>query len=132
MNLEPGTLVVVATGTTARMFKSEGRGKAQSLAAHSHLEPQNLLDDGPAGKRPTESSARETDEATFSKQLANHLNALALRQQYDALVLIADPQTLGEVRRSLHKEVQNRLVAEIAKTLIGHTSEQITKIISAE
>ena len=36
---------------------------------------------------------------------------------FAALVLIADPQTLGQIRPSLHKEVQSRLVCEIAKTL---------------
>ncbi len=130
MNLEPGTLVVVATGATARFFKTEGRGKALSLAAVSHLEPQEVAFDGPAGKRPVYSSPRETAEATFSKHLARHLNAMALRQELSALVLIADPETLGEVRPSLHKEVQQRLVAEVAKTLTGHTTAEITKMLA--
>jgi hypothetical protein len=63
-------LVVVAGGTGARFFRNAGYAHQVSLAAEGELNPTNLLDDGPAGKRPTESSHPETDEATFAKQLA--------------------------------------------------------------
>ena len=63
------------------------------------------------------SSDQETDEATFAKQLANELYRRVHSGNFAALVLIADPQTLGQVRPSLHKEVRDRLVSEMGKTL---------------
>ena len=71
-------LVVVADGTGARFFRNAGHGDTVALAAEGEVTPANLRDDGPAGKRPTESSPQETDEATFAKQLAHELNRRAL------------------------------------------------------
>ncbi len=66
-------LVVVADGTGARFFRNSGHENKVSLSAEGEFNPTNLLDHGPAGKRPTESSNQETDEATFAKQLAKEL-----------------------------------------------------------
>ena len=81
--------------------------------------------DGPAGKRPKESSSKETDEATFAKQLSNELYRRAHSGDFAALVLIADPQTLGQIRQTMHKEVQDRLVAAIGKTLTNASVAEI-------
>src|SRR5688572_13832865 len=72
-------LVVVADGTGARFFRNAGHGNQVSLAAAGELTPTNLLEEGPAGKRPPESSDQETDEATFAKQLAHELYRRAHR-----------------------------------------------------
>lgn len=88
-----------------------------------------LLNEGPAGKRPRESSSQETDEATFAKQLANELYRRVHSGNFAALVLIADPQTLGQIRPSLHKEVQDRLVTEIGKTLTHASIADIQKAL---
>jgi protein required for attachment to host cells len=122
------TLVVVADGTGARFFRNAGDEHKISLLAEGEFNPNHLLDDGPAGKRPTESSPQETDEATFAKQLAHELYRRAHNGDFTALVLIADPQTLGQIRPALHKEVQDRLVAEVGKTL---TKASVTDIQQA-
>ena len=121
-------LVVVADGTGARFFRNTSHENQVSLAAEGEFHPTHLLDDGPAGQRPTESSPQETDEATFAKQLAQELYRRAHRGDFAALVLIADPQTLGQLRPTLHKEVQDRLVSEIGKTL---TKASVTAIQQA-
>jgi protein required for attachment to host cells len=66
-------LIVVADGTGARFFRNSGQENKVSLSADGEFKPTNLLNAGPAGKRPRESSGQETDEATFAKQLANEL-----------------------------------------------------------
>jgi protein required for attachment to host cells len=118
-------LVVVADGTGARFFRNAGHGDTVALSAEGEVTPANLRDDGPAGKRPTESSPQETDEATFAKQLAHELNRRAYRGDFAALVLIADPQTLGQIRPTLHQEVQERLVVEVGKTLTKASVREI-------
>ena len=110
-------LVVVADGVGARFYRNTGNESHITLAADGGLAPSHLNDDGPAGKRPPEWSKQETDEATFAKQLAQELYRRAQSGDFSALVLMADPQTLGQIRPSLHKEVQSRLVVEIDKTL---------------
>lgn len=112
-----GTLVVVADGEGARVFRNIGDDQVLALQQQDLLELMNMNDDGPAGAMPTESTGKQLDEATFAKQLALRLNAAALKNEYAHLVLIADPQTLGHMRPLLHKETQQRTIAEIAKTL---------------
>jgi len=122
--------VVVADGAGARFFRNSGDENRVSLSAEGEFRPTNLLDDGPAGKRPKESTNQETDEATFAKQLANELYRRAHHGDFAALVLIADPQTLGQIRPTLHKEVQNRLVSEVGKTLTKASIADIQKALN--
>jgi protein required for attachment to host cells len=111
-------LVVVADGIGAKFFRhtSSHPGKHE-LTADGIFKPSHLLGDGPAGHRPSEQTHQETAEATFAKQLAHDLYRRAHSGDFTALVLIADPQTLGQIRPLLHKEVQSRVVLEISKTL---------------
>ena len=120
-----GAWIVVADGAGARLFHNVGKGDTVSLKQQQLLEPKDLEDDGPSGKRPPESVGHANDEATFAKQLAHRLNSAALVQQYAALVLIADPQTLGQLRPQLHSETTQRIVAEIAKTYTKMPLEDI-------
>ena len=123
-------LVVVADGTGARFFRNSGQQGKIALSAEGDLKPKHLMNDGPAGHRPPESTAQETDEATFVKQLANELYRRAHRQDFKALVLIADPQTLGEIRPLLHKEVQHLVVGEIGKTFTKASIADIQKALN--
>lgn len=123
-------LVVVADGTGARVFRNRGTGGDVSLHQDKVLEPVDLNDDGPSGNQPEGNTPNQTDKATFAKQLANRLNDGALRNKYDALVLIADEQTLGEMRPLLHKEVQQRLQVELAKNLTNSPVSDIERSLS--
>ncbi len=123
------TLIVVADGTGARFFRNSGQENKVSLSADGEFRPTDLLNAGPAGKRPRESPDQETDEATFAKQLANELNRRALSGNFAALVLIVDRQTLGQIRPALHKEVRSRLVREIGKSLTKAPVADIEKAL---
>ena len=123
-------LIVVADGTSARFFRNAGDESKILLSAEGEFKPTNLLDDGPAGTRPQESSNQETDEAKFAKQLAKEFYRRAHSGNFAALVLIADPQTLGQIRPTLHKEVQDRLVFELRKTLTKASIADIQKALN--
>lgn len=125
-----GTVVVVADGGGARVFRNIGDDKALVLQQQDMLELMNMNDDGPAGVLPAESSGQQINEATFAKQLAIGLNNGALKDQYTHLVLVADPQTLGRMRPLLHKETQQRLIGEIAKTLTNSPLQDIERALS--
>lgn len=118
--------VVVATGAGARTFHVHDG----ALVEGAEWATGDLADDGPSGKSPPDMSPRELNEATFSKLMAEKLYKLAVTQTFDKLILIADPNTLGEMRPLLHLEVKNRLVLEQAKTLTNSSVADIEKSIA--
>jgi protein required for attachment to host cells len=123
-------LIVVADGVGARFFRNAGEDFKVSLKASGEFKPSHLNNEGPAGHRPPESSKQETDEATFAKLLAHELYRRAHSGDFAALVLIADPQTLGQIRPVLHKEVQDRMLLELHKTLTKASMSDIEKALS--
>ncbi len=124
-------LVVVTDGAGARFFRNTGNALNIELSAEGDLKPSNLPGDGPSGGRPVEQSHQETDEATFAKQLAKELYRRAHSGDFAAIALIADPQTLGQIRPLLHKEVQERMTAEVGKTLTKASIADIQKTLHA-
>ena len=61
------------------------------------------------------------------------LNAKAIAGEIEALLIIADPKTLGEMRQHYHTELTKRVIGEIAKTLTGQPTKAIeTAIIAAD
>jgi protein required for attachment to host cells len=47
------------------------------------------------------------------------------------LVLAADPKTLGQIRQHSHKELQSRIVGELAKDLVNSPISAIEKALAA-
>jgi protein required for attachment to host cells len=123
-------LIVVADGRGARVFRNKGTARSLALHQEDLMELMNSNDDGPAGAVPPETGGKELDEATFAKQLAQCLNDGALNHRYQHLVLVADPQTLGQIRPLLHEEVRARLQVELAKTLTNSPVEDIQRALS--
>ncbi|KIZ46414.1 MULTISPECIES: host attachment family protein [Rhodopseudomonas] len=123
------TLVVVADGGGAMLLRNSGKGGQIELREESRLAPNELLNDGPSGSRPEEQTESQTDEATFAKQLTQTLNKMRLGGEFDKLVLIADPQTLGQMRPIMHKTVEAALISSLAKDLTNHSFEDIAKAI---
>ena len=125
------TLIVVGTGEGANFYRNAGKRGELKLQHSKDLEPGDLADQGPAGKQPPDVSAKESMEATFAKILANHLYDLAQQYKFDKLILVLDPDTLGEVRPSLHVSVTDKIMLELPKTLINSPTDQIEKSILA-
>jgi protein required for attachment to host cells len=128
-NVPAGTLVVVADGMKARMFRNVGDGNALQLRQHEMMQADDIPLQGPSGVAPNQQSIKDNDERTFAKHLAHKLNDGALTQEYAHLVLVADPYTLGEVRPQLHKETLQRLIAEVPKTLTNAPLEDIERAL---
>ena len=83
---------------------------------------------------PSRGSMAETDfhqleEDRFAADAAELLKKRALRHDYDALVVVAPPKTLGELRKHYHVEVSNRLTGELDKDLTGHTIPDIEQAL---
>lgn len=123
--------IVVADGHSARVLENEGQQGTIKLTEVHTVSPKNLLSEGPSGSRPQDDSPRDTDEATFAKQLSHWLLEQAQKKAYAQLVLIADPKTLGQMRPQLHKEVTDRIVHESPKTLTGASLDEIARSLEA-
>ena len=63
-------------------------------------------------------------------QAADILKHRAFANDYEKLIIVAPPGTLGEMRKHYHKEVESRLAGEIAKDLVNHPIADIERIIA--
>ncbi|MDC0361178.1 host attachment family protein [Alphaproteobacteria bacterium] len=130
-NIPTNTLIVVGTGEGASLYRNRGDVQNIKLELTSTLAPGDLADEGPSGKSPPEQSPQESMEATFSKILAEHLYKIAYGKKAEHIVLVLDPDTMGEVRPLLHKEVTARVILEHTKTLVNNPVEDIEKSLAA-
>lgn len=114
------TLVVVADGRSARLFRNQGDESGLKLQQTTEMDAET------SGSQPRDN---QVGEAVFARALTERINGAALRNSFEHLVLAADPATLGEMRRHLHKEAAARLLAEVAKDWTNTPLEQIEKAL---
>ena len=128
----PEALVVVADGAKAILLRNTGTGSELSLKEERRITPKSLSAEsgqGPSGSRPGDQTPHQTEEATFAKQLADALYAMRHRGDYKQLVLIADPQTLGQMRECLHKEVEASMAFTLSKDYTNQSVADIEKAL---
>ena len=147
MQVPHNSFVVVADGKKMLFFRNEGDSEYPKLEVERKREQENPADrdqkpDGPgrtsdASGGAGRSAYQETDfhqleEDRFAAETAEMLKNRALRNEFESLIIVAPPKTLGELRKHYHKEVEKRLAGEIAKDLTGHPVPEIEKIISGQ
>jgi len=147
MQVPHRSFVVVADGKKMLFFRNEGDSEYPKLQVERKREQANPSDldqkTDQAGQAPSGSggagysSYGETDfhqleEDRFAAETAELLRKRALNNDFESLIIVAPPKTLGELRKHYHKEVEKRLAGEIAKDLTGHPVAEIEKIIQAE
>lgn len=125
MQLSSGSHVVVADGTQFQLFRNSGSEQEPSLTAIDL--PTNGESAHNAGQGDT---PRQNAEAGHAASVAEALNAAVLSNRIKQLVVIADPSTLGEMRKLYHKTLEAALVGEIAKTLTGQSTDDILKSVA--
>ncbi len=95
--------------------------------------PGRMHDGGPGQRSAMEDTDwHELQKERFAADLAEMLYAEAHKGAFDRLVLVASPQVLGDLRGALHKEVADKIVAEIPKTLTNHPVRDIEKLVKKE
>ena len=128
----PEALVVVADGAKAILLRNTGTGSELSLKEERRITPKSLSAEsgqGPSGSRPGDQTPHQTEEATFAKQLSDALYAMRHKGDYKQLVLIADAQTLGQMRECLHKEVEASMVFTLSKDYTNQSVADIEKAL---
>lgn len=120
----------MADGTGARLYSSNVDGQSLSLSEAKDFIPADPMEHGPSGSRPPEQTEQQRDEAAFAHQLANNLYLAAHAGKFEELVVIADPQTLGQLRAIFHQEVTDRIAAEFPKTLTNLPHEDLEDAVA--
>lgn len=143
MQLPHKSVVLVADGRKMLFLRNEGDEVHPNLIVEKATEQENPSDGEQGTDRPGRafssvgagrSAYEETDfhqleEDRFAAEAADLLKRRALRQDYDSLVVVAPPRTLGELRKHYHVEVEQRLAGELDKDLTGHPIDQIEKAL---
>lgn len=125
MKLPHDTHVAVADGNRFVLFRNDGDEAVINLVDASSPEVDTT---NRGGARP---EPRDLDERGHAAGVADFLNKMVLANEVDKLLVIADPNTLGVMRRHYHGELEKRLIGEIAKTLTNSDTSQIEQAIAA-
>ena len=147
MQVPHNSVVVVADGKKMLFFRNEGDAEFPKLEVERKRVQENPPDreqktdeagrtfdaSGGAGRSAyEETDFHQLEEDRFAHETAELLKKRALRNDFESLIIVAPPRTLGELRKHYHKEVEKRLAAEVAKDLTGHPVAEIEKILQAE
>lgn len=73
----------------------------------------------------------ELDELAHAAAAADWLNARALAGAFADLVVVADPKTLGEMRRHYHGELRKRIVGELDKAMAHEPVDRVARLLAA-
>ncbi len=68
----------------------------------------------------------------FAKEMAGMLYSAAHAGRFSKLVVAAPPGILGDLRKELHKEVADRVVAEVPKDLTNMPPYEIERVLTTK
>lgn len=145
MRMDHDALVMVADGRKILIFRNKGDSVFPQLEAETVVHQENPADrdqaSDAAGRASSPMGGRQSsveqvnfhdlEEHRFALDAADMLKRRALANDFEKLIIVAPPTTLGDMRKHYHRTVQDRLVGEIAKDLANHPVPEIEKIIAA-
>jgi protein required for attachment to host cells len=145
MKLEHDTCVLVADGAKMMFFRNAGDAQYPKLEIDgkrvddsppdrdqkSDADGYTHRSAGPGGSTMGTTDFHTQEEERFAAETADLLKRRAMAHHFEKLIVVAPPQTLGELRKHYHDEVERRLVGEIGKDLTRHPVAEIERIIIA-
>lgn len=151
MQVPHEAFVVVADGRKMLFFRNQGDADHLNLVVERVREQDNPPDRDQAVAPSDQSQSsraygsnfasggatservdfHQMAEDRFAAETAEMLRKRALRGDFETLIVVAPPRTLGELRKHYHKEVEQRLAGELDKDLTGHPVPEIEKALSA-
>lgn len=130
------TWVVIADGARAFVMANRGPGTGLSLVPGTMREKEvpkttELGTDRPGRSFNSDRSGmrhgmeprvdwHQFEKQKFAHAMAKLLDEARTRNAFDRLVLVAPPETLGELRAKLDKQTQALVTGELAKDLTKH------------
>jgi protein required for attachment to host cells len=136
--------VVVADGRKMLFFRNDGDAAYPNLVVERVREQDNppsrdqatdapgvaFSSNGPGRSTYEETDFHQLEEDRFAAETADRLRKRALANNFEKLIVVAPPRTLGELRKHYHKEVSDRLIAELDKDLTGHPVKEIESALA--
>ena len=146
MPIANNALVLVTDGRKTLFFRNHGDENQIDLRTENFDErvdaPNRELKSDAAGSskqsfgygRPAlgETDFHQQEEDRWAHAAAEAVNERVLKNNFDQLVVIAPPKTLGLIRKKLHKEAERRLLCEIPKEMTGRPIPDIEALIVGE
>jgi protein required for attachment to host cells len=144
MPIANNALVLVTDGRKTLFFRNEGDENQIDLRTEDFDEREDLKDrdmktdaPGAIGQSGGYSGRVAYEETDFHQQeedrwavaAAERLNKRVLRNDFDQLVIIAPPKTLGVIRKKLHKEAERKLLCTIDKEMTRRPIPDIEALI---
>ena len=136
--------VFVGDGRKALFLRNAGDAKFPNLVTERVFAEDNPATRDQGSDRPgrsfpsahsTQRSAmeptdwHEIEEHRFVQRVSAALEALVRRLDTPALVIVAPPRALADLRQALHGDVKARLIAEIDKDLTKHPVWEIERLV---
>jgi protein required for attachment to host cells len=146
MPLPHNALVLVADGRKILFFRNHGDGNQIDLRTEAHDERDDRKDsdiktDAPGTTQQSggyghstyeEPDYHQQEEDRWIKDVAEELKVRALRNDFEALAIVAPPKALGILRKELHKEVERRIVCTVNKEMSGRPIPDIEALLDGE
>lgn len=134
MRLPHKAHVAVVDGRQFHFFQNIGPADAIELRSVPAEEVETT--NKSAGIRDHEATDRQDggrhlDELSHAAGVAEKLNNLAIAGKIEKIVVIADPSSLGEMRRHYHTELKSAVLCEMDMTLTNSAVGDIASAIEA-
>ncbi|MDB5683450.1 MAG: hypothetical protein JWM38_439 [Sphingomonas bacterium] len=145
MRVPHNALIAVADGRKLLFLRNDGDAVIpvfRTVTALSHPNPKDSdqktdlagqapSDVGGGGATMGEADYHQLEEDRFAAEMADMLKKRAMNGDFESLIVVAPPRTLGELRKHYHKEVTDRLSAELGKDLTNHPLPEIERLLAA-
>ncbi|MFE0014686.1 host attachment family protein [Mesorhizobium sp. NPDC059054] len=134
MLIANGTVIAVCDGEKLSLYRNQGNEIAPSLVplAVGPVETQNRSSGVRHRNTAANPDAQQLEEDGFAAGVADVLSGMFLANEFQHLVVIAAPRTLGELRKRYHGQMLPAIQAEIAKDLTGHALPTLLAVLEAE
>ena len=144
MPLPHNALVLVADGTKHLFLRNHGDENQIDLRTEAHEAREDrkyreLKTDGPGSTKQSfgfgrpayeETDFHQLEEDRWIKEAAEELKKRALRNDFEALAIVAPPKALGFLKKCLHKEVEKRIVCTVNKEMSGRPIPDIEALLN--
>src|SRR5687768_15443999 len=146
MPLANNALVLVTDGRKILFFRNHGDENQIDLRTEAHdarddRKDREIKTDAPGTTRQSAGYGRSTyeepdfhqqEEDRWTKEAAEELNKRALRNDFEALAIVAPPKVLGVLRKELHKEVERRIVCTVNKEMTDRPIPDIEALLNGQ
>jgi protein required for attachment to host cells len=144
MPLPHNALVLVADGRKMLLFRNHGDESQIDLRTEAHdaredRKDREIKSDAPGTVKQSFGSGHSTyeepdfhqqEEDRWIKDAADELRTRVLRNDFDALAIVAPPKALGVLKKALHKEVERRIVCTVDKEMTGRPVPDIEALLN--